>query len=136
MQNPADKSGGERIGKAMNFYRRQSNLSQQAVAGLLSVPYQTYRKYENGIDPIPRNRLSAFLQHLKIPPAEFEATLADINCAPPVDVTEGVSEDTLLLVDSFITLDRNGRRNVLDMVKTMLQKKMNSPACKTDRKKI
>jgi len=79
MRNPADIFGGECIGRVMNFYRRQSKLSQQAMAGLLFVPYQTYRKYENGIDPVPGGRLSVFLQHLKIPQAEFEAALADVN---------------------------------------------------------
>lgn len=124
MQNPVGMTGCKRVGKAMNFYRKQSNLSQQTVAGLLSVPYQTYKKYENGTDPIPGNRLSAFMEHLKIPPAEFEATLADLISPSQADVLNDIPEDTLSLVDRFATLNGNERKIVLDMVKTLLEKEM------------
>lgn len=134
MQNPANLFSGECIGKVMNFYRRQSNLSQQVVAGLLSVPYKTYRKYEKGVDPIPHSRLSAFLQHLKISPAEFEATLADIHCDSPADVPEEILEDTLFLVDSFSTLDRKTRSDLMETVRIFLENEMRRTAVQSDEK--
>jgi len=131
MHNPVDIFGGVSVGKAMSFYRRQSKLSQQAMADMLSVPHGIYKKYESGSHPVSRDCLAVFLDCLNISLSRFEATLADQGEALALDLPDDVPQETLHLVDSFATLDPAMRKNMLDVVKVLLDQEMGHRSAST-----
>jgi transcriptional regulator with XRE-family HTH domain len=129
MANPVDLF----VGKRLRQRRRLLGLTQQQLAGEVSIRFQQIQKYESGANRISASRLWAISKALEVPVAYFfdglngdEAGDFEIKGAhadgangskAPVDVFN--AKETIDLVRAFYSLGEEPRRRLLDLAKAM-----------------
>lgn len=119
------------VGKRLRARRRLLGLTQEVLAGAVSIRFQQIQKYESGANRISASRLWALAKALDVPVSYFfegmnghepevEYVFKNENgrAGPPVaDLLD--EKETIDLVRYYYQLNKEPRKRLLDLAKAM-----------------